>query len=104
VGRLSQRCEFHLSHHNRGLSAQYWLQERNVWLKAMLGASSMTSSFGDTTFADFVGLAFAGAGGWMFYERGDYHVDAQLRVSVEGFEGTSENATAISLGIGVSYF
>lgn len=95
---------FRLSHHNRGLSAQYWLRERKVWLKALVGAASMKSSFDDTTFADFVGVAFSGAGGWVFYERGDYHVDAQLRISVEGFEDTTENATAISFGVGVSYF
>ncbi len=103
-GGLHSNDEFHLSHHNRGLSAQYWMQERNIWLKGMLGTASMTSSFGDTTFADFVGVAFAGACGWMFYERGDYHADVQLRISVEGFEGTSENATAISLAVGVAYF
>ncbi len=103
-GGFHDDSDFHLTHHNRGISGQYWMRERRVWLKAMIGASSVKSSFGDTTFADFVGVAFAGAGGWQFFERGDYHVDAQLRITVEGFEDTSENATALSLGIGVSYF
>lgn len=70
----------------------------------MLGASSLETTFEDVTFADFKGIAIGGAAGWMFWERGDYHVDAQFRLTIEGFEDSRDNAVAFALGIGVAYF
>lgn len=95
---------FQISNHNRGISALYWMRDRNVWWKALFGASSLETRFDGITFSNFQGVAIGGAGGWMFWERGDYHVDAQIRLSIEGFEKSRDNAVAFALAIGVSYF
>lgn len=103
-GGVHNDGDFRISNFNRGISALYWMRDRKVWWKAMLGASTLTTSVADTDIAEFAGVAVAGAGGWVFYERGDYHVDTQFRLTVEGFEDARDNALAFAFGIGVSYF
>ena len=96
--------EFHISNLNRGLSAQYWMADRNVWWKVIVGASTVTTSFADTVLADFAGAAVGGGCGWMFYQRGSYRADARFGLTIEGFKDTDDNAVAFALGIGLSYF
>ncbi len=103
-GGIHNDDSFHIGNHNRGISAQYWLQDRKVWGKALLGASGLETTFDDITFADFNGVALGGAAGWMFYERASFHGDAQFRMTLEGFENSRDNAIAIAIGVGVSYF
>ena len=80
------------------------MRDRDIWWKAMLGASTIKTSVADIQLTDFAGAALAGSGGWVFYERGHYHVDAQARLSVEAFKDSRENAVAIAFGVGISYF
>jgi hypothetical protein len=92
-----------LDNSNAGIIVQYWLSD-SFWLKGGVGSATLDESIDDEIIRTYEGAAIAAGLGWDFYQRGDYHFNANFLMSIEGYEETRNNVTVSALQIGMQYY
>lgn len=103
AGARAQDGDFRIDHSKQGVAALYWL-DRRVWSKASVSSASYTTYVDDFMLSDFRGIAALAGLGWVFYSRGDFHLDARASLTIEAYKDARDKVTSTALQLGVQYF
>src|SRR5690606_16463897 len=102
-GARAQDGDFRIDHNKQGVAALYWLNQ-SWWSKGSVSSASYTTYVDDFMLSDFRGIAIGAGLGWVFYSRGDFHLDARASLSIEAYRDARDKVTSSALQLGVQYF